>query len=1270
MSVDANKARSIFISAVENCAPDQWGKFLDHACGDDVELRRRVELLLAAHQGEDSFLDRGDDDEQADVTIDQPPLEQPGTQIGPYTLLEVIGQGGMGVVYRAEQRQPIERQVALKIIKPGMDTQQVIARFDAERQTLARMDHPHIAHVLDAGATDSGRPYFVMELVTGIPITEYCDQHGLSIPARLELFVSVCQAVQHAHQKGIIHRDLKPSNILVAEHEDTPLPKVIDFGVAKATGGRLTDKTAFTSLGQLVGTPLYMSPEQAGLSGQDVDTRTDVYALGVLLYELLTGEPPLDKQRFRDAAYEEIRRVIREEEPSKPSTRVSALGDAATTASGHRQVTPASLRRLLEGELDWIVMKALEKDRTRRYETASAYAKDIQRYLNDEPVEAGPPSVVYRFRKFAHRHKLAFLTTSLVAVSLLLGMAGTTWQSMRARSQAARAELGEQRAEREAKKARTEAAISQAVNDFLTEDLLAQADPENEPDRDIKLRTILDRASANLEGRFPDQPLVAAAIHMTLGMTYLSLGEYEKAERHVEKAHATRCLTLGREHPDTLWSMHNLAVVFGAQGRYDEAEKLSAEALEINRRVLGPEYPDTLTIMMALACWYNDQGRYNEAEKLHREVLEIRRRVLSPEDHYTLESMHNLAIVYCGQGRYDEAEKLHSEVLEIRRRVLGPEHVHTLISMMNLANVYRDQCHYAEAEKLQAEVLEIQRRVLGPEHPDTIRNLGNLAATYVSWHRFAEAEKLLNEVLEILRRVLGPEHPHTLASMNNLAATYEHQGRNVEAEKLHAEVLEIRRRTLGPEHPATLTSMMNLANRYLSQGRSSEAEKLHAEVLEIRRRVLGPEHPDTLRSMGSVANTYVGPHRYAEAEKLHHEALDIQRRVLGPEHPDTLKSTMNLALVYHDEGRYAEAEKLYHESLEIQRRVLGSEHRDTLQCMGNLGSLYIDQDRHADAERLYTELLEIQRRVLGPEHPDTLKVLANLAILYMESDRYDMAAKLYTEVIEIQRRTLGLEHLDTLGSMNNLAVLLLRQRRFDGAEKLLSEVLGIEPRVLGPEHPLTLASKQTLANVYDQQGRYAEVANIQRELLQIVEQLAAADARYRSGLPMTFNNLAWLLATCPDAQVRAPQEAVTLAAKAVELAPEQGGFWNTLGVARYRTEEWDAATQALHKSIELTSGGDASDFCFLAMAHWQLGNKDEARQWYDKAVAWIETHKPQNEDFQRFRAEAAQLLGIANQSAQQPDAKPAPDPGEAASTTGASSKPNEEQRNGEDKNQR
>ena len=821
MSVDPNKVKSVFLKAVEVCEPGDWTEFLEQACEGDNDLRRRVEVLLNAHLGEDSLFD---EEAGPSPTLGQPISEKPGTQIGPYKLLQQTGEGGMGVVYVAEQKEPVKRRVALKIIKPGMDTRQVIARFGVERQALAMMDHPNIAKVLDAGQTESGRPYFVMELVKGVPITQYCDEQHLNPKERLQLFVPICQAVQHAHQKGIIHRDLKPGNILVALFDGQPVPKVIDFGVAKATSQALTEKTIFTQLGQVVGTLEYMSPEQAQVNQLDVDTRSDIYSLGVLLYELLTGETPFDRERLRSAAFDEMLRIIREEEPSKPSTRVSS-SQLLPSIAANRHVEPARLGNMIRGELDWIVMKALEKDRARRYETASKFAEDVQHYLNDEAVVACPPSRAYRFRKFARRNKVVIGTTAVVAASLIAGIIGTSWQAYRATKAEGIAEerldivesqkneiLGEKNravaAEKlaearlldvseEKKRTEEQAEIAQAINDFLNTDLLRMADAAQQvennviPDPNVKLRTLLDRAAETIKERFHGQPLVEAAIRDTLGGAYLAIGQGQKAEEQHQQALELRKEVLGTEHPNTLTSMDSLAVSFCAQGRYQDAENMYRETIAIQQRVLGAEHFDTLQTMGHLANSLCQQGRRQEGEKLYREVLEIQLRVLGPEHFSTLVTMGNLANSLLGRRQYREAEKLQREVLENQQRVLGAEHPSTLLTKNNLAVVLREQKRYTEAGLLQREALETQQRVLTPKHPQTLLSMNNLADLLCAQHHYAEAEKLYLETCDLRKSLLGPGHPDSLVTMYKLSSCLLLQKKHEDAEELSREIIAI-----------------------------------------------------------------------------------------------------------------------------------------------------------------------------------------------------------------------------------------------------------------------------------------------------------------------------------------------------------------------------------------------------------------------------------------------------------------------------------------------
>jgi serine/threonine protein kinase/tetratricopeptide (TPR) repeat protein len=725
---------TILAEAVEIAAPAERQAFVAQACAGDAELQRRVERLIANHFRAGSFLERPALAMNPEGTAGwQTPetAESPGTVIGPYRLLEQIGEGGMGLVYVAEQERPIKRRVALKIIKPGMDSRQVVARFEAERQALALMDHPNIAQVFDGGTTETGRPYFVMELVKGVPITDFCDQRRFTARQRLELFIAVCQAVQHAHQKGIIHRDLKPSNVLVTLHDTVAVPKVIDFGIAKATTGPLTERTFFTHFAQMIGTPLYMSPEQAEMNSLDVDTRSDVYSLGVLLYELLTGTTPFESQALKEVGLDEMRRMIREEEPPAPSQRLHTLdAQAASTVSERRGVDGRRLMQMVRGELDWIAMKALEKDRNRRYESASAFAADVQRYLDYLPVLASPASTTYRLRKALRRHRGAALAGALIVLALLGGIIGTSWGLVRA-DRAWHAERQRAESERQAKEdAQARETEKQAVLEFVESALVKAARPAGQEGglgRDVSLRRALVAALPSVSQNFADQPLTEARLRRTLGLTFRYLGDEDIAAEQFEAARTLYAKHRGADHPDTLASANNLANSFAVLGRHADAIRLREETLALRRDRLGADHPETLDSMNNLASSYDTMGRYDDALHLREETLARRRATLGPDHADTLASMNNLGVSYTVVGRHAEAVKLREETLELTKGKFGPDHLRVLPCMNNLAESYQALGRCGDALALYEKTLELVKAKLPEKHPNVLLVMNNIA---------------------------------------------------------------------------------------------------------------------------------------------------------------------------------------------------------------------------------------------------------------------------------------------------------------------------------------------------------------------------------------------------------------------------------------------------------------------------------------------------------------------------------------------------------------
>jgi serine/threonine protein kinase/tetratricopeptide (TPR) repeat protein len=926
--------------------PAQRAGKLDELCGHDPELRRRVQALLD-HRSATAA--------PASVAPSEP-FDAPA-ELGPYRLLELIGEGGMGSVYKAEQREPVRRIVAIKLIKLGMDTRQVVARFDSERQALAMMNHPNVAKVLDGGATDTGRPYFVMEYVAGEPITAYCDRHRLGTEQRLDLFRLVCDAVQHAHHKGIIHRDLKPTNVLVSLDDGRPVPKVIDFGVAKAVSQRLTERTFFTERGQLIGTPEYMSPEQAEMGALDVDTRTDVYSLGVLLYELLTGALPFDPKSLRQAAFGEIQRIIREVDPPRPSTRLSSLGEQSETVARSRGIDSGMLVKRLRGDLDWITMKAMEKDRTRRYANPSELASDIDRHLRHEPVQAGPPTVTYRARKFVRRNRGAVVAAGLVLLSIVAGVAATTVALIRESRQRAQAERQKLEAENATGNAR-------AAIEFI-ETMMLSTHPNLTQGKPVMVLDVLDRAAENVETQLKDRPLVEASVRMTLGVAYQGLGQSALALPHVTRALDMRRQILGEEHLDTIASTTLLADVTQSLGRLSEAEALIRDVLGRYQRLLGDDHVDTLHALNRLAVVLHHRGQLQEAERLYRDVLARRQRVLGPEHVETLVSLSNLGSILGSLGRLQEAEALLRQVWQNYRRTLGEDHTNTLVLGANVAGLTYHLGRYREAEAILREVLERRKRVLGEDHAQTLAAMNMLGVVLTRLGPFIEAETLIREAMERRRRTLGNNHPDTLESSNNLAVLLKEQGRASDAEAIYRENFQREIKLLGPNHATTLRTANNLALALVELNRLAEAEELLRDALERRRSLFGDAHPDTLESLNSLGYTLQSAGRPADAEPIYREAFERCRGVLGPDHPDTLVMMHNLAYSLSKMDKPVEAEVLARDVLARRRRVLGEDHRDTLGSANDLGRILEYVGRHDEAAAMFRDALGRARRVLG-----------------------------------------------------------------------------------------------------------------------------------------------------------------------------------------------------------------------------------------------------------------------------------------------------------------
>jgi serine/threonine protein kinase/tetratricopeptide (TPR) repeat protein len=890
MARDPKRVQAVFLMAAES-PPDDRPALLDRECGGDSDLRHAVESLLLAHDRSGSFLDRPVDplitQAAPGATSDPRPADfAAGSRVGLYKLTQKLGEGGMGAVWAAEQEQPVRRRVAVKLIKPGMDSAQVLRRFDAERQALALMDHPHIATILDAGVEAArGCPYFVMELVKGVPVTEYCDHLHLSVRERLELFVPVCRAVQHAHQKGIVHRDLKPSNVLVCVQDGRPAPKVIDFGVAKALHQPLTDASLHTAIGAVIGTLQYMSPEQAELSTLDVDTRADVYGLGVLLYELLTGTTPLDPTRLRQAAFTETLRVIREEEPLRPSTRLSDSGETLAALAAARKTDPAHLMKEVSGDLDWIVMKALEKDRTRRYETANGLARDVERYLCDEPVEARPPTAGYRVRKFVRRNRRGVIAAGVVTATLVLGVIGTTaglvWalREKDAKEQARRdAVTSAERATEAATRAERRLGQMDKSNEILWT-VFQDLSPGTAEKAGKSLRAILgerlDKATAQLDEGAIGDPLAVAKLQTRLGLTLSSLGYPGKAIPVLTKALRLREAELGRDDPDTLATMDRLAKAYRDADRAAEALPLIQEALARQTEKLPEGHREIIDPTYTLSGVFRGLRRNADAFDKLKEAHRLAQEHLPPDDPLAVNILTSLAVAHIEAGRPAAAQPLLVEALKYQTDIQGPTSLSTLITRAILAGSYMAANRLPEAIDEWEKTVEAMTENLTAAHPVTLTEMHNLAVAYHRAGRVPYQISQLKKVVVGRKKALGPENTDTIEAMADLANAHQKLGQHREAIDWFEEVLTHCIAKHGRTNTVTLKAMAYLGRAYVLGGDPPKAVPHLREYLAGYRKEL-EANPQRFANLLADTGELLLPTLPAEAEPLLREALTIR----------------------------------------------------------------------------------------------------------------------------------------------------------------------------------------------------------------------------------------------------------------------------------------------------------------------------------------------------------------------------------------------------------
>jgi serine/threonine-protein kinase len=981
------RVREIFEQGLE-CPVEQRDAFLSEACAGDAELRASVEALLVADEQTTPFLDSPSKGAALSLVAEMLEPAQEVQQVGNYKLVKAIASGGMGSVYAAVRVDgEYDQQVAVKLIKPGMATEDILRRFRQERQTLARLDHPNIARILDGGAASNGSPYLVMEFIDGIPIHRYCDEHRMTIDQRLEVFRSACDAVEYAHRNLIVHRDLKPGNMLVTSDGNL---KLLDFGISKLlddSNGHV--ETLATEPANRLMTPQYASPEQ--IRGESITTVSDVYSLGVVLYELLAGRRPY---QLKGRNPKESEQLICETEPAAPSAAVarpSGNGQVEQPTplaiSEARQTQPEKLRKRLRGDLDTIIFTAMHKDPNRRYASVGQLADDIHRYLTGLPVKARRDSLGYRLGKFATRHKVGVFASILVLVSITGGVIGTTVGMLRAQ---------------------TEARTSERVTVFL-QDMLAAADPSVEG-KDITVRRVLDETSTRIETELADQPIVKSAVQHVLGVTYESLGEFELAEEHVRDALDVRRREFGMLNVHTISSVNALGSVRLSRGHPEEAQTLLTNARNALDELGLGNSEKAVHVISTLGKALQDTGDLKGAGVLFEESLRICLDAHGELHKNTLNSLNNLAALYAKQGKHDKAEPLYEELLEKSEKIFGENNPKPLAYANNLAALYFRQGRNDEAAAIYQRIVWGSRTVLGADNPRTLTAMSNLASVLIRLNRFDEAEQLYREVLDRRLDVLGPGHPGTLMTMNALGLYCRNHGKTSEAEQLLRQAVDDGGRELGRGHTQVLEAMNNLGLLLTDQGRFDEAQPLHLEAVQRSAEDLGEDDPQTLDFKHNLALLYVKLDRSSEAESLLKFLRAAHMERLGPDHPRVLGTQNNLAFLYLKEKRFEDALVVAQPLVDGYRKIRGMRDPQTLIATNQLARAHMGLGDYATALSLFAEIIETSDEVLPPGHWLGALFLGYQGECLMYMGRDEEAAETLARSHAVLLRTFGEDH--------------------------------------------------------------------------------------------------------------------------------------------------------------------------------------------------------------------------------------------------------------------